>query len=937
MDSLPTSTMPGMAVRLGRGVMETAVLAVLWLAADRLGAWGWPGAGLGLLLGGWTLVSLFVAAGLGAAPWWKRAGLEAAGGGLLLVMTMAVWPPRAAGWSEVGYGFALSALVLGVWRSWGRHVAEETGQPLAERLRLLVVTAAALGVMLPMFTDLILGGTDARWYAFSLHDFIAQWRQLGPPVFLGQGEYVWNGAVHPFRSAPVYMHVAGIWDWLTLQSLPVVSLQHLTATSAALASGWGMYAAGVKLVPQHRWGAAVIAAVYAMNPAALMTLYVADAYMTYMAFAAYVWVFYGNVRVLLDGRGWRSLAAGLSLAWMCHPPTAMQVTLISAGLQLGALALGSCRWTDWRNALWAGLWFVALSAYYFVGMSELPKSPAGEQAKGLLQVALLMAGWFGIARVMWVPQGWKWAWVLGPVVVGLWWLCPLWLGWLGIAVVILGLIRWGCRRWDLTGQAPVIMAAVILAGAWAMDWLLRQKYISSEGYPLSTPAWTTILKADYFKPLTPAILTPGDVQPGWALWIAGLAAGVLALRRGSRTEQLMVGGLLLLLPWVLHWPGAGSFMIEYMPYSLVTMCGLSMETRMMPLYSAMLALAGLLFLRAQSGAGDWRRWACGVVLVAMLAWTGWEARRFVQRGRQITSTAAAHAKVWRTENAPMDRFVYDLLPIPSYFSNGKMDPRLELRLLDDTGNLIYGPADVVAEMEAAGSETFPLILQLLPGQTAGQSEWLLLEPSIEVRPGEHRLLRFEFDAARRYAGYLMMMSENGYREYLLPQFGLPRSFGTGPENSRVVSLWNSGDKVERYQLQFLLQPGHDLAAGMRFATVTVSHFQPELARLRLESRYPWRVRTDLPWSGQLEMPQVFLPGYEVKVDGRRIPAGRISASPDRLLQIAMPPGEHLVEVRHVGTVKLRLAGVVSLAAWGLLLAAWVAGPESWLGRRWRHL
>lgn len=86
----------------------------------------------------------------------------------------------------------------------------------------------------------------------------------------------------------------------------------------------------------------------------------------------------------------------------------------------------------------------------------------------------------------------------------------------------------------------------------------------------------------------------------------------------------------------------------------------------------------------------------------------------------------------------------------------------------------------------------------------------------------------------------------------------------------------------------------------------------------------------MPWSGQLETPRVFLPGYEVKVDGRRIGPARISASPDRLLQIAMPPGEHTVEVRFTGTWKLRIAGIVSLVAWVVLLG-WLACGSRWPG------
>lgn len=265
----------------------------------------------------------------------------------------------------------------------------------------------------------------------------------------------------------------------------------------------------------------------------------------------------------------------------------------------------------------------------------------------------------------------------------------------------------------------------------------------------------------------------------------------------------------------------------------------------------------------------------------------------------------------------MDMFVYDLLPMPSYYSHGKMDPRLEVRLLDDRGNLIYGPPHITEAMEEAGVQILRWDTHAIPGNP----DWLQLEPRFVLQPGEHRLLRFEFDPARSYSGYLILRSEHGYREYFLPESGQRRSFGTGPAHSRVLSLWNSGTDAEHYEIQFFLKPGHDLQPGMSFATVRMSAFQPERALIRLESLHPWRVRTSMPWSGQLETTRVFLPGYEVKVDSRRVGGARISASPDRLLQIAMPPGEHVVEVNYVGTWKLRVAGLISLAAWiGVLMA-----------------
>jgi hypothetical protein len=111
-------------------------------------------------------------------------------------------------------------------------------------LRVLLVGAAALGVLLPFFTDRLIGGTDARWYATMLHDFVAQLRAGVFPVFIGQGEFAWNGAVHLFRSAPVYMHVAGAWDFLTWRVLNAPALQHLAILTGGASRGLGFLCGG---------------------------------------------------------------------------------------------------------------------------------------------------------------------------------------------------------------------------------------------------------------------------------------------------------------------------------------------------------------------------------------------------------------------------------------------------------------------------------------------------------------------------------------------------------------------------------------------------------------------------------------------------------------------------------------------------------------------
>lgn len=897
------------------------VAAVAFVAAKELADWPLRLDEIVGVLGSWAVV-------LGVAGFlrWRQAPRVWL---VELVAGLAVW----GAWNWVGltnpltaaqfaYSSGWIALTVTGWR-WWRQTSEAAGRdPAGEPARVLGLFLTALGVMLPMITSRFVGGTDARWYGYMLHDFIQQWRAHGPPVFIGQGEFAWNGGVHPFRTAPVYMQVAGLWDWVTGGVLATSALQHLTAITGAIAGGLITYAAGVKLAPQRRWEAAGVAFLYVTCPGVLMPLYMADAYMTYMAFAWFALLFYGNVRVLVDGRGWVPLAAGLSLAWMSHPPTAMQATLLTGFLQAGGLAFGPGTWRDWRGAALAALLFAGLSLYYFVGMSELPKPPDEGQRGALLQILGLLLGWFAAARAIALRRGWIWALLFVPAGWLLWSTCRPWLEWLGVTVFLLGLVVGAGRRWNRfepAAYAPVIMTGCILLAALVMDAVLRRHLTAGQPYPQESPIWRGAWVAHYFHPLTPLVNTDGDFQPGWGLWLAWAAAGLAACRARARGVQLLFGAITLTSVLLLPWPRVGEFLVEYFPVTLRNMTGIAMALRTMPVFAVLLAMGALLALREeQTGSSGWRRWTVGLVTGLAVMWGGWQVSRVVQRGYRATATRELMQKDWRTENAPLDRFVYDLLPIPSYFSHGKSDPRIEVRLLDEKGGVIYGPADMAQAMEAAGARP----VRLLARSMGPDKHWLKLQPGFTVEPGEHLLLRFEFEPTRHYDGYLMFFSPHGYREYILPQTGLLRAFGTGPEQSRVLSLWNSGRTAERYYLQVMRAPGNDIEDGEHFAEMVISRFDPSRAAVQVESLSPWRARTRFNTGAWLESPRVFLPGYEATLDGRRVEAGR---SPDKLVQVRVPAGEHTVELHYVGTGTLRLAGWTSVAVW--------CGVIAWACRR----
>jgi hypothetical protein len=195
-------------------------------------------------------------------------------------------------------------------------------------------------------------------------------------------------------------------------------------------------------------------------------------------------------------------------------------------------------------------------------------------------------------------------------------------------------------------------------------------------------------------------------------------------------------------------------------------------------------------------------------------------------------------------------------------------------------------------------------------------------PGIEVKAGEHVILRFEFDEDRHYNGFVFFFSEHAYREYHLPDSGFDKAFGIGGSRTTVISLWNSGSQTEHYHFSMIREPGNDLNInGGLFANLSISEFEPQALPIDLESLIPYRATVSSSTGGWLETFVLFLPGYRAWVDGVPAPVVKSSQS---LAEVSVPPGRHSVELRFVGTVRLWLAAFVSVAGWVTLCALWVA-------------
>jgi hypothetical protein len=359
-------------------------------------------------------------------------------------------------------------------------------------------------------------------------------------------------------------------------------------------------------------------------------------------------------------------------------------------------------------------------------------------------------------------------------------------------------------------------------------------------------------------------------------------------------------------------PLASNFIVGRFPTGLASMCGVPLDLRMAPVIASFAAMGGVMWLATTEWTGPASRAVVGCSLGVFVLWGGYQSRHLSRHVREATSNAFYTDLNLRSENTALDAYAYLLLPVPSYYSNGKMDPMIESRLLNDQGRVLVGPMQDAAAMEAEGATRRPLTAELLPNSKL----WYTLGGPITVEPGEHLLLRFDFDPASDCRGFLVLKAEHAYREYHLPDSGLERGFGAGGERTSVISLWNSGATPEHYSLMLSTVPGNTYwANGASAGSVFVSKLEPSKLQIEVTSLIPYRARVSTV-GGTLETFRVFMPGYRAKVDGVEVP---VAESRERLVSFRIPPGTHEVELSFVGSRRLWLSALVSGLGWiGLL-------------------
>lgn len=248
----------------------------------------------------------------------------------------------------------------------------------AENRRWLLLVAAALFLLSGLTRAGMHGGGDARWYGTMLADMIAQTRAGVFPVWVGQSEYQFNGAVYPLRVAPAFHYLGALLDALTLRTLEVFALQNLLLVAVGVTAIFSAYFCLAALLPGRRALAAWLAVLYLACPGVLGLAYNTDLYMSWTTLPWIPLVWLATVRSFRDGGSLNSmllLGTGLGLCWWGHSPIALWTTGCAGVAQLVRVAVQRPAGRAWLHAALGGLTFALIAGYPLASVLFFPPEP----------------------------------------------------------------------------------------------------------------------------------------------------------------------------------------------------------------------------------------------------------------------------------------------------------------------------------------------------------------------------------------------------------------------------------------------------------------------------------------------------------------------------------------------------------------------------------
>jgi hypothetical protein len=565
---------------------------------------------------------------------------------------------------------------------------------------------------------------------------------------------------------------------------------------------------------------------------------------------------------------------------------------------------------------WSAL---ALGGLYILAPAILAPLYEGDMVATFMTVPILPWLVLGLALAAGDGAAWR-PWILQALALSaLWWAHPpiaFWACILALGSCAVMLVQ---RTLTRASMPPVACAFVLLAVLSCYEFVSVHTLLLPPDPNTRANDVASILQniahnwRASFEPLNAnANNLLGDIQLGYAL-LAGALAGALALRTRKSAVLLLaavVGFLLLLAPI----PGVSPWLWSRVPQEVLSVTNAWPMQRFYPILAALAVFSAMTGLSRLDPRNRRHTALTALGIAAGLAWSGWEAQKFFTHGALVTATPEKSALLVRPENVTLTRSSYQLFGFfPDYYSDGEMDPALETRLFD---------ARTITEIADGASRTPGSATPSMPTLELHEISDGFMDQDVAVAPGANDVLRFDF-LGRERAGRLILSSRTLLRDYALPSSGREKSFGSGPQNGRLIAIRNTGSQPERVSLRYLhVDPQPDgKSPSPAFARVTIDDDRDGGHVIDLLSLMPYHVVVQSDRESVLETPKIKIPGYRALVNGRGV---EILKTANGCVGVPLHEGTSDVRIDYPGSPLLRGSYALSATCWlGVFAVVWV--------------
>ncbi|WP_404422615.1 hypothetical protein [Nibricoccus sp. IMCC34717] len=509
---------------------------------------------------------------------------------------------------------------------------------------------------------------------------------------------------------------------------------------------------------------------------------------------------------------------------------------------------------------------------------------------------------------------------LGGALGMLWWgHTPIAL-WVTVFATVLQLHRLWVGRRQLRHDFRNLSAAAL-----AFAFCAAFPVISATRFPPETGAPTTSFQkaepnniARFLAEASPGNLLPlhdggrslSAFQLGYTFWAALVLLLVVLVR--IRDRRLLVPALLALFLalWLNPLPGLAIPQWSLIPALIRDTTGNWVMNRLYAIFAALL-LPALAIALGHLLTSENRCLYSGLrlTLIALLLWSVSEALKFGRESDKIRGASPTPEAVLAPENTVITRFAYlGFGGTPPNFSDGVVDPELEHTLIDARGKR-HSLESLILEA-AAQNDPRTRTTPLAPFANLGEERrWSIAQP-LRLEPEKRYLLVFDFSQSPALNGVLQLQGSGLLRQYQLPRYGGPASFGSAPGAKHTLPLRTSRATGDSVHIRYVFAQG-ETPATLRAVRVSVIEYAPDVVPLRIHSWIPYEASLALAEPCLVETPRMYQSWW------RHTTGGVLERTGDGLLAFRHPGGSQTHRIEYAVPLLFRVlffAGLACFAA-----------------------